>query len=841
VEEELRKSELRYRSLIEQASDAIMITDQKGNFLDVNTSFCKRFGYIKEELLQSNVSMVIEAEEVKNEPIRFDLLIAGEAILRERKMIHKNGSVIEVEANAKMLPDGRILAIARDITERKKAEKALKESEQKYRELIEQAADAIFLADKKTNFIDVNNSACKLLGYSREELLIMKVADIYDPEELKKHPLRWDLLLTRKAILGERKLKKKDGTEIFVEMNSKLLDNGIFQSIIRDITERKKSEEAVQLSYQRLKEAELIGKTGYWHWDVKTGKVTWSEGTCRIFGETSGNFKENFEDFIRRIHANDKERVQKIIQQVYESKKKLANYEFWIKTPANEDKYIGTSAEVILDKKGNVISMFGNTIDLTDRKKAEELIIRERDLSDSIINSLPGLFYLYNEEGKFKRWNKEFEIVSGYTPEEIAVMHPTDFFETADEKDYITERIQAVFKNGSNDAEAPIITKERKKIPFYFKAVSINYEDELCLLGYGIDISDRKKAEEELRESEQKYKMLFDSSPLPMWMFSKTDFSIFDVNEAAIQYYGYSRDEFLQMNIRDLRPSEDVEQFLEKISAPAQDGNYQGLWRHRKKDGTIIDVEIIGHDIIYKGNIARLSLANDVTEKIIAEEKLKHSYDEIRQLASHIENIREEEKIEIAREIHDELGQQLTGLKIDVSWISKKMKEDDEDIKQKIKGTIELIDETIKIVRRISTELRPSILDDLGLVAALQWQSEEFEKRSGIKIEFNSTISHTTVAKNIAIALFRIYQESLTNVLRHAKATTVVTTFRQENDQFVLKVIDNGNGFDINGIGHKKTLGLLGMKERTLMIGGKYDITSVLDKGTTVVVSVPIQ
>ena len=307
IEEELRKSELRYRSLIEQASDAIMITDQKGHFLDVNTSFCKQFGYTKEELFKSNVSMVIDPEQLKNDPLQFEPLVAGQSVLKERRMMHKNGTIIEVEANVKMLPDGRILAIA------------------------------------------------------------------------------------------------------------------------RDITERKRSEEIIQLSLRRLKEAELIGKTGYWHLDLKTGKVTWSEGTYRIFGETPGNFKENLEDFLGRIHANDKERVQKKIQQVYENKKS-ANYEFWIETPADGDKCIGTSAEVILDEKSNVISMFGNAVDLTDRKKAEELIIIERDLSDSIINSLPGIFYLYNEKGKFIRWNKEFEIVSGIQQKKLSRYAPYRFF-----------------------------------------------------------------------------------------------------------------------------------------------------------------------------------------------------------------------------------------------------------------------------------------------------------------------------------------------------------------------------------------------------------------------------
>jgi len=475
------------------------------------------------------------------------------------------------------------------------------------------------------------------------------------------------------------------------------------------------------------------------------------------------------------------------------------------------------------------------------KSKVEQTLeeLKARDLSDSVINSLPGIFYLYDEKGKFIRWNKEFEIVSGYNKEEIASMHPTDFF-YAHQKDYIIQRIEGVFKYGSNDAEAHFMTKEKKSIPCYLKAVRIIYEGKPCLLGYGIDISERKKAEEELLASEQKYKLLFEGSPLPMWMFSKIDYSIIDVNEAAVLHYGYFRDEFLQMNVRDLRPSEDIDQFIEKVSIPALEGSNQGIWRHKTKDGTLINVEIIAHDIVYQGNLIRLAVANDVTEKILAEEKLKHSYEEIRELASHLEDIREEEKIKISREIHDELGQQLTAIKIDVSSTSKKINGDNEAIKQKLKHTTELIDEAIKTVRKIATELRPGILDDLGLVAALQWQSQEFQKRSGIKIKFDSAESDVTIAKNTAVALFRIYQESLTNVGRHAEATTVSATLQQKDNLIVLHISDDGKGFDVKEIGHKKTLGLLGMKERTLMMGGKYDIISLTGKGTTVAVSVPM-
>ncbi len=154
-----------------------------------------------------------------------------------------------------------------------------------------------------------------------------------------------------------------------------------------------------------------------------------------------------------------------------------------------------------------------------------------------------------------------------------------------------------------------------------------------------------------------------------------------------------------------------------------------------------------------------LAIRTDITQRKIDEERLQRSYQEIRQLASHLQNIREEERAGIAREIHDELGQQLTGLKMDLSWISKKMTpQEDDQVRQKIGGTLELLDTTIKTVRRIATDLRPSILDDLGLVVrAIEWQSQEFQKRSGIATEFLSAMAAFNGPSEIAIGLFRIW------------------------------------------------------------------------------------
>jgi signal transduction histidine kinase len=205
-----------------------------------------------------------------------------------------------------------------------------------------------------------------------------------------------------------------------------------------------------------------------------------------------------------------------------------------------------------------------------------------------------------------------------------------------------------------------------------------------------------------------------------------------------------------------------------------------------------------------------------------------------------LQNVREEERIQIARDIHDELGQQLTGLKMDVGWLNKKMVTEDEIVKLKMNSMIHLIDETVKTVRRISSNLRPSILDDLGLIAALEWQSEEIEKRSEIKVDFSTDMVEPDITVAMATGIFRIYQEVLTNAVRHSNAQTIISSLELKDNCLILKIKDDGRGMDTTIAGTKKTLGLIGIKERTFVLGGKYDLKSEPGRGTEVQISIPL-
>ncbi|MEO5564585.1 MAG: sensor histidine kinase, partial [Chitinophagaceae bacterium] len=234
----------------------------------------------------------------------------------------------------------------------------------------------------------------------------------------------------------------------------------------------------------------------------------------------------------------------------------------------------------------------------------------------------------------------------------------------------------------------------------------------------------------------------------------------------------------------------------------------------------------------------RLILAKDVTERLRAEEQLRQSYDELRRLASHLQEVREEERTKMSREIHDQLGQQLTVMKMDISWMHKKMQNAEQPIKNRMEELKDVMDDTVKLVRRIASDLRPSLLDDMGLLAAVEWHSSEFGKRSGINIELTGLKEEPYLSKACKISLFRIIQESLTNVGRYANANNVIISFENIDNQFVLTVKDDGVGFDMDATSSKGTLGILGMRERTAMMGGTYEIMSMPGNGTTVRVTV---
>lgn len=738
------------------------------------------------------------------------------------------------------------IALNKREAEQRKTQQALLDSKDEINAIFMNAPDAIVVIDREGKIVKWNPESERLFGWKNEEVMGLNLSDVVIPPELKEAHRKG---LQRYTSPAESKIVghtveiwgiRKDGTPVDVALRISpftLNDKSYFIGFVRDITEKKQIEKKLQQFNEELSH-QVTEKT--------KEMVEILERITDGFIALDKDFRYKYvnQKVAELTHKDPASLIGRNVWEVFPDAVGTDTYHAFTKAMQEQAYTTNTDhfeplelwQENHIYPSPNGLSVFIR--DISERKRAEQEIIRMRSLAETLIDSLPGVFYFYDDTGKFIRWNRQFEEVTGYTYEEVAQMHPSQFFEGAD-REHITNRITQVFETGTGDAEACFTTKTGERIPYYFKAVRMEYDGKQCLLGTGIDMTEKRRAEDELKQSEQKYRLLFHSNPMPMWMLSLPEYKIIEANEATLRQYAYTREEFLALDIFKLRPDEDQEKLQRYTNRNFRGIHYAGVWRHQKKDGTIIYVDVTTFDTYYEGLPVRLVLAIDVTEQHLAEERLKQSYESIRELTDHLNNVREEERMHIAREIHDELGQLLTVLKMDVSWLNKKLSPDPGPVKEKITDLLLLIDTTVKTVRRIASELRPSLLDDLGLVAAMEWHFEEFQKRSGIEGTATLPEEEIPLPDALKIGLFRIFQESLTNVARHSGAKNVAVSLHKNENQLILIIRDNGIGFDVVQ-NKKKTLGLIGMRERAEGMGGEYQIDGQSGKGTTVQISVPM-
>jgi signal transduction histidine kinase len=252
-------------------------------------------------------------------------------------------------------------------------------------------------------------------------------------------------------------------------------------------------------------------------------------------------------------------------------------------------------------------------------------------------------------------------------------------------------------------------------------------------------------------------------------------------------------------------------------------------------------------DYVLKTRLARLVPAvtralresEERRERKEAEEKLLRSHGQLRALTGHLQFVREEERTRIAREVHDELGQALTGLKLELSFLLGRPVSD-RALKRKVRAMEAQVDATILTVRRIATELRPGVLDSLGLAAAIEWQAMDFQKSTGIRCQVSIHVTEEALDREFSTVCFRIFQETLTNIIRHANATQVEVVLTQADNDLILIVSDNGRGISDKDVASAQSIGITGMRERVAQVGGEVSFLGVPNKGTTVTMRVPI-
>lgn len=415
--------------------------------------------------------------------------------------------------------------------------------------------------------------------------------------------------------------------------------------------------------------------------------------------------------------------------------------------------------------------------------------------------------------------------------------------------------IARVIKTGEGKSftdQTLLVGKDLRKIPIEQSCGPIkNSRDEV--IGMVIvfrDISElikfeheRKMAEKALRESESRYRFLYEESPT-ISMIVDMNGKIKDINRALMKTLGYSKEDLIGRSVIRFILPEDRQKVIQNLrkdlkNKETHNNDLRVYDKHRVVHTILFSP---GQSVIYEKDrlTGVLVTGIDLTERKRTAEELEDSREQLRNLARHLQFVREQERTSIARRIHDELGQVMTALKMDLSWIKKRLGGDAVQIFDKLKSMSKIIDHAILTVQHISTELRPGLLDDLGLTAAIEWQTQEFQERTGIQSEVHFNPEEIVLDYDRSTEIFRIFQELLTNVARHSKATKVVVDLTVLDQVMKLVVKDNGIGIQNEKIIDPKSFGLVGIRERVYPWNGEVIIEGKSNQGTTALIKIPL-
>ncbi len=831
-----------YSIILHNIDEGLITTDKSGQILYMNARAEKLTGWSRIEAINKPLHKIYNVvNEETGEPfehIMNRILKGGKKIEWENNtiLLAKNTGqcIISNSGTALLDPQGNIsgaVVVFNDITERKKIEVQLKDNEEKYRNLIEQASDAILIYSFDGTIHEFNRSCYTMLGYTKKEYSKLKLTDIL-VEGIIVNQDNYAAILAGESKTIYRHLVHKDGTLLETEVTVKLQADGKAIAFARDITERKKAEQEIKKSHERFK---LIGQATndvIWEWNLETNELWGNEMHQQLYGLTLADPVPTDDEWKRRLHANDRERIIKSIEETLSSKNNTWDSEYRMHTENRGERNIYGQTYIERNNEGKPVRMIGSMMDITERKKAEGAIKKEKELSDSIINSLPGVFYLLDKNVKFLRWNKNFETITGYNAGEIAAMHPLDFFDE-DEKGAITKKIVQVFAEGVVNVEACFYTKGHKKIPYYLTGYKIENEGKVQLIGVGIDITERKNAETKTKAAIERYDILADATSDTIWDWDMVNNKML-YNDGITKMFGYNTSEV--ENVVDWWNDKLHSDDFQKVTDVLKDifekkmERIQLSYRFRCADGSykhIFDRAFVIFDKDGKPN-RMIGAMQDITYQ---------SEEEIR-IAKATIDAQEEERSYLSAELHDNINQILAGTLLTLGMVKSKQV-DAVQQKEFVETAMLCITDAISETRKLSHNLAPAHFEDNTLIDLFEnlLLAINLENQFTIRLDFDE-LKGTVIPENIQVNLYRVLQEQTKNILKYSEASTIEITLKIIDNAVMLRMFDNGKGFDTRA---KKTgIGLSNIKKRAESLNGKFILNSAPGKGCEIIVEIPL-
>ncbi|MEW6401888.1 MAG: PAS domain S-box protein [Chloroflexota bacterium] len=851
VELALKESEEKYRLLVENATVGIVVAqDQRLKY--VNPWAMQLVGYSMEELISTDFAQHIHPHDLE-ETIGFYLkFLQGEATPKSHtfRIIDSAGATKWLESNAVLVSqNGRPASMnfLVDITERKRAEEDLRESEEKFRTVADFTYDWEYWVDPNGQMIYVSPSCERISGRRAEEFLADAnlLHQIMLPEDfpiLQKHA-RDDFGGDEPAGIDFR-IRKPDGEIRWI--------NHICQPVRgtdgrwlgrrasnRDITERKQAEEALRLREERYKLISSVASDYMFYTRLDDRGELQLDWVAGAFESITGY---TFEEYIAHggwrvtVHPDDLAVDDRDMEKLRANQRVVTEIRTLTKSGAIRWVQVYAHPVVTLDN-GNLVGIYGAVQDITERKRAEEERFRLMQVLESSLNEI----YMFDEGTlRFTYVNQGARRNLGYSMDELRLLTPVDL-----KPEFTQETFREMIDPLTRHERDVLVfeTVHRRKngetYPVEVHLQLVETQGNRNFMAIIHDITERKQAEERLWESEERYRRLLEVSPVGIAVHS--DGRLVFTNMAGARIIGANSPEnVIGRSILEIIHPDNLDSARQRIQRmlAGEKGLYPVEDRYLRLDGTEVPVEVMAVPLTYEGKPAVQVIIQDITARKQAEQELRLSRDRLADLSRRLVEAHETERRAIGRELHDQFGQMLTAMKITLDLAAQLPPE---IAAKKLEQAQELTSDLLNRVSRLSLELRPPMLDDLGLIPALVWHVNRYHEQTGIEVDFNhSDVEGRRFSPEIETTAYRIVQEALTNVARHARAARARLRVQAGGGWMEIQIEDDGVGFDPQ-IALAKNRGLSGMRERAQLVGGAFQIESENGKGTRKRVRLPLR
>jgi|GEM_PF-2826362 len=846
----MEANEILYRKLFETASESLLIVNaNSGEVIDANTSVLSFFECRKKDLVNKFVWEILSFKNIfKSKESFYTLLERNFPIYLESLIPDKNneGILSEVIISRNTISEKEILLLSfRDITERKIAEKELILSKEQLNSFMYSATDGFILFDSDLNHIDINKKALDIIGLSRSDVIGKNLIDVVpDIKASGRYDEYKKVIKTGVKYIKIFKPSSKFGDR-HIELKAFKVHSGLGM-ILNDITERIQIEKELQEREEKLRNI-FENSTNLFYSHTADHILTYlSPQVNQILGCSQEEAMINWTNFASDNPINDIGFNYTV--EAIETGKQQPPYELELIHKSGK-KVMVEVREAPVVKNGKTVSIVGALTEITERKKVEEKLNHSLSVLSTTLESTADGILVVNNDGEWTSFNQKF-VKMWNIPKEVADVGDDEkaidsVLPQLKYPDNFTKRVKELYANPEKISTDIIELIDGRIIERYSQPQFINKKIVGRVWSFR-DITEQKIAEKALRESEMNLSMIYKTTTGILFQIGvelNDCYRFLTVNKAFLEATGLSEKQIIGKTIDKVIPESSLilvkSKYNEAISAKKII-----QWEETSEYPSGVKSGIVTISPFFNENgkcIYLIGSIHDYTERKKAKLKLDESNKKLRELTLHMQEVIENERKKIALDLHDDLGQKLTALNMDLAWLKTRTLKQLPHLSDKLSEMTDLLNSTMQNVQDIATELRPAILDDLGLIYAIEWLLNEFKRKSKLKYQFKVSPKGLVIKKRLTVAIFRIVQEALTNVVRHSMAKQVVVSIIKKKKILNIVIEDNGKGIAKKKIDDSKSFGLMGIKERVNIFKGIVKINGEINKGTKIKIEIPYE